>query len=227
MTTKTVGSQLTLILKPYSGGPRERKVQDSLRSLDPHQLTMDFEFLTKRESGTEASGAPSMELSTQKKGLYSNLEAIRETLPTQKQTSQFPLWIRTKKQKQHSQTSLDSSLATLINHRSHRTKYQHHLWEQWLTLLQPPLSQAPLGEPPDLEYPPERRPHWEESGTVSNRTLQTIKEIEVLMILGDQTLTVEVGVQEGTPEEGETQEGTPGEGEILGEALCHQKGATD
>ena len=47
------------------------------------------------------------------------------------------------------------------------------------------------------------------------------------MILGDQTLTVEVGVQEGTPEEGETQEGTPGEGEILGEALRHQKGATD
>ena len=192
------------------------RVQDNLRLPDPRQSTTDFEFSKKKESGTEASGAPLTEPLTPKRALCSDSEAIKEIPQTQKQTSQFPLWIRTKEQKQHLQTSQDSSLATSINHRSHQTEYQHHLWELWLTSLQPQLSRAPSLEPPDLEYPPEQPPHWEESGTVSSKTLQTIEEIEVLMLLGDQTLTVEVGVRE-------TPKGTQVE---IGRASCRERVCT-
>ena len=45
------------------------------------------------------------------------------------------------------------------------------------------------------------------------------------MILGDQTLTVEVGVRETL--EGTQVVGTPEEGEIQGEDLHHKKGVTD
>ena len=54
------------------------------------------------------------------------------------------------------------------------------------------------------------------------------------MLLGDQTLTVEVGVretpegtQEETPEEGEILGETPEEGEILEEDWHHMMEATD
>ena len=55
---------------------------------------------------------------------------------------------------------------------------------------------------PSLE-PPEQAPQQEESGIVSNKILNTIEEIEVLMILQDQTPMEEVGI----PEEGATLDG--------------------
>ena len=115
MKKMTIGSQLTSTLKPFSGEPRVRKATANLRSADWHQSITDSGSLMKKESGTEAGGDQSTDPLTQKKRPHSNLEVKEEILQIKKQTSKFPLWIRTKELKWHLQISQDLSPATLTN----------------------------------------------------------------------------------------------------------------
>ena len=196
-----------------------------MKSIDQPLSTTDSESTKKKEPGTEASGDQLTEPQTQKKESAFGLEATTKTPRNQNQKmSPFPPSIRWKNWTLPSQISQHSSPPTLINQRSPQINNLHPLWEQWLRLLQPRLSQAPSLNPPDLQYPLEPEPQQEAFGTALRgifKAVQVIKERiqhqveeaedqEVEAILG------ETPIWEETLEEGEIPE-TPEEGEILGE----------
>ena len=184
--------------------------------------------MEKKEPGTEASGDQLMEPRTQKKESVFDLEVTMKIPWNQNQkTSLFPPLIRQKNWTLPSQISQRFAHPTSINQRSPLTNNLHPLWEQWLRSPQPQLSQAPLLNPPDIQYPPELEPQQEAFGTALKgifKVVQVIKERiqhqveeaedqEVEAILGE-TLTLEETLEEGeipeTLEEGKILEETQG-----------------
>ena len=131
--------------------------------------------MEKKELGIEASGDQLTEPQTQKKELASDLEVMLKTpLNPNQKASQFPPSIKWKNWTPQSQILLHFSPLTLTNQRSPPINNLHPLWEQWLRLLQPRLSQAPLLDPLDLQYPLEQEPQQEEFGKALKGILRAV-----------------------------------------------------
>jgi hypothetical protein len=186
---------------------------------DLHQPNTDSESTTKKGSRIEVGGARSTELQKKKKEPLSDSGVITETnLQHQKKTFTFPQLINTNDPKQLSQIWPNCFPLSSTSQISPLTETPNPSWPPWLRSRQPPLSPVLSLELPDLEYPPEQPQQQEESSKVSDKILETLEEMEVTMILLNQTQDVilERVTQQVTQlevEEGEILE-TPEEGEI-------------
>ena len=139
----------------------------------------DSKSMGKKEFGIEASGDHLTAPLIQKKALASDLEVTLKTpWNLNQKMSQFPPSIKWKNWIPQSQILQCSSPLILTNPESPLTNNLHALWEQWLRLLQPQLSQAPSLDPLDLQYPPELEPQQEESGKVLRKTLRVVQAIK-------------------------------------------------
>jgi hypothetical protein len=191
---------------------------------DLHQPNTDSGSTTKKGSRIEVGGARSTELQKKKKEPLSDLGVITETnLQHQKKTFTFPQLINTNDPKQLSQIWPNCFPLSSTSQISPLTETPNPSWPPWLRSHQPPLSPVLSLELPDLEYPPEQPQQQEESSRVSDKILETLEEMEVAMILLNQTQDVilervtQLGAVEQViqrvAEEGEILE-TPEEGEI-------------
>ena len=174
-------SLLTSTFKPYSGDSPTRKMTiSSLKDL--HLSDMDSVSLMKKEPQIKVIGALLMELQTKKKPLKlaSNLEATQEETP-QIQTSQYPSAKTPKKKNLNLQPLPNLSLPISVSNQSNPT-----LWlEQWHR-SQPPLPSPQTAwwpEPWELEYPEEEPCQTSRESFNHYSPCNTVKEMEVEMIL--------------------------------------------